>query len=402
MISNRHILLLTITLTATGCQWRSLQNEPRIVDPVLPMAMSRNELVEHLNRQHEGLQSWQCKDTRVLASMPGLPFEQRLSGTLFCSAPSQFRLMAGSLMVSADFGSNDEIGWAYLKPGESSVLTWRHEDSHLLQYIPGGLRLEPSWLMTILGVQPLNPESYELQNAPAGSRELWLVAVEDAPDGTSLRRVIKVDTVRGVAREHALYDSEGNPLLRAQLSHHKSCSGHLIPHLVKLSFPQTETVLTLEFKGIETDCRIADTVWNPPQGRFIEHVDLGELIRSRMPHDPAIQLISGKKPQAAQTTPNFNRHEPPLSITMRQNESAPREGALDDLPGGNGTHDDRFFGNAPGESVPDWDDVDRSAESEFPQHVEVEAFPSPDRPHFDITSPAATPRSRSWWFPFGK
>ena len=402
MISTRHILFLTITLTATGCQWRSLQKEPRFVDPVLPMALSKNELVEHLNRQHEGLQSWQCKDTRVSASMPGLPFEQRLSGTLFCSAPSQFRLMAGSLMVSADFGSNDEIGWAYLKPGESSVLTWRHEDSHLLQYIPGGLRLEPSWLMTILGVQPLNPESYELQNAPAGSRELWLVAVEDAPDGTSLRRVIKVDTVKGVAREHALYDSEGNPLLRAQLSHHKSCSGHLIPHLIKLSFPQTETVLTLEFKGIETDCRIADTVWNPPQGRFIEHVDLGELVRSRMPHDPAVRLISDQKPPTARTVPNFDRDEPQSSRTMNLNESAPDAAPFDDIADTEGAPDDRFFGNGTVETVPNWDDDGRSVESEFPQHVDVEASPSPARPDFDITSPAATPRSRSWWFPFGK
>lgn len=402
MLSNRHILFLTITLTASGCQWRSLQKEPRFVDPVLPMAMSKNELVEHLNRQHEGLQSWQCKDTRVLASMPGLPFEQRLSGTLFCSAPSQFRLMAGSLMVSADFGSNDEIGWAFLKPGESSVLTWRHEDSHLLQYIPGGLRLEPSWLMTILGVQPLNPESYELQNAPAGSRELWLVAVEDAPDGTSLRRVIKVDTVRGVAREHALYDSEGNPLLRAQLSHHKSCSGHLIPHLVKLSFPQTETVLTLEFKGIETDCQIADTVWNPPQGRFIEHVDLGELIRSRMPLDSAVRLISDKKPQAAHTTPSFEQHEPESSPLMSQSESAPGAELFDEFPDGDETHHDRFFGNRGVESVPDWDEADRSVESEFPQHVDVEASSSPDRPDFDITAPAATPRRKPRWRPFWK
>ncbi len=402
MLSNRHILFLTITLTATGCQWRSLQKEPRFVDPVLPMAMSKNELIEHLNRQHEGLQSWQCKDTLVRASMPGLPFEQRLSGTLFCSAPSQFRLMAGSLMVSADFGSNDEIGWAFLKPGESSVLTWRHEDSHLLQYIPGGLRLEPSWLMTILGVQPLNSESYELQNAPAGSRELWLVAVEDAPDGTSLRRVIKVDTVRGVAREHALYDSEGNPLLRAQLSHHKSCSGHLIPHLVKLSFPQTETVLTLEFKGIETDCRIADTVWNPPQGRFIEHIDLGELIRSRMPHDPAVKLMSHTKKAVPNPAPFFDRHEQQSPPLMRRNEDAPGETLFDDFPSDGETQNDRFFGNNPVAEVPDWDDADHPANSESPQHVEVEPGNSPARPDFDITAPAASPRSKPRWRPFWK
>ena len=407
MISTRTILLLTITLTASGCQWHSQQKEARFVDPVLPMAMSRNELVEHLNRQNEGLQCWQCKDTRVHVSMPGLPFPQKLSGTLSCSAPSQFRLMAGSLIVNADFGSNDAICWAYVKPGESTVLTWRHEDSHLLRHIPGGLRLEPSWLMTILGVQPLNPASYDLQSAPAGSRELWLVAVEDAPDGTSLRRVIKVDTVTGVAREHALYDSEGNPLLRAQLSHHRSCSGHLMPHMVKLRFPQNETELTLEFRGIETDCRIAETVWNPPQGRFIEHVDLGELVRSRMPKRTGVRPISHRNQAAPDPNPSSDRIGQYSTALLSRKEEAPGVAPQDETSADDEAQTDHFSGSETAwddtdVGGPDRVDVDGPADPEFPQQAEVESSTSSDRPDFDITAPTAAHRSRPWWRPFGQ
>ncbi len=407
MMSTRNILLLTVALTAPGCQWRSLQKEPRIVDPVLPSAMSRNELVEYLNRQNEGLRCWQCKDTRVLVSMPGLPFPQKLSGTLSCSSPSQFRLMASSLVANADFGSNDDICWAYVKPGESTVLTWRHEDSHLLQHIPGGLpRLEPAWLMTILGVQPLNPDHYDLQNAPSGSRELWLVAVEDAPDGTSLRRVIKVDTVKGVAREHALYDSDGQALLRAQLSHHKSCRGHLIPHTVKLDFPQTETQLTLTFNGIEADCRISDAIWNPPQGRFVEHVDLGELVRSRMAHHPDVRPVSHVKQPISNPTLMARRNEFRSTELSSLKEGTSRTSPPEDFLAGDEATDGRWFGDEtssdeadPGN--PDRIEFDRTAEFDNPQHFDVGSSASLDRPDFDIVAPAAEPRKRIRW-PFWK
>jgi hypothetical protein len=297
-------LMLTLMLITSGCQHlESRQQEARMVQPVLPDSIGRDELVDHLNQVNAGLKSWRCMDTVVHVSKPGLPLP-RLTGRFACESPSRFRLVSDNFASSADFGANDEICWAYVKPGESVVLTWKHEDSHLLTQLPGDLpRLEPEWLMAVLGIQPLNPERYELQNSPLGSKELWLVSVEDAPDGSSLRRVIKVDPLSGLVREHALYNSNREHLLRAHLSDYRRCGGYRLPHHVRIEFPQHQTQLALTFRSIQADCTIEPSLWQVPEGRNLEVVDLGELVRARSrmaepayPRNPADNMTALRQP----------------------------------------------------------------------------------------------------------
>lgn len=281
----RFLFLSIFLMSACGCIFGKKDEAPVVVDPVLPPTMGRHELVDYLNSQCEGLTSWRSRDTNVHVRTPQIPMPQKLRGTLACSAPSNFRLSASNVLAMADFGSNEDLCWAYAKPGESVVLTWRHEDSHLLRHVPGGLpRLEPEWLMTILGIRPLNADDYEVQNPPSGSREIWLVDVEDV-DGSTLRRVVKVDTVYGVVREHALYDGDGVALLRAQLSNYRNCNGAKLPHEVKISFPVHETELTLTFNNIETNCSIPPVVWTPPRGANLEYVDVGDMVRRQLEYD---------------------------------------------------------------------------------------------------------------------
>ncbi|MFN9717610.1 MAG: hypothetical protein ACK58L_02885 [Planctomycetota bacterium] len=277
-------IILLLTLAATGCQVFQRGKEVQTVRPVLSAEMTREELVQYLNSQSEGLRNWRCNDTVVEVNLPKLP-DQRLKGTFHCSWPSHFRLDAGNLIgIQANLGSNDDICWAYFQPGEPMVLTWKHQDAYLLQYLPDGIpRLEPEWLLTILGIQPLDLERYQLTRPPEGSRELWLAAIENAPDGSSLRRVIKVDTVNGVAREHALYDRNGNFVLRAQLKDHKMCGHYRLPHTVAIDFPANKTRLTLRFSGIQPDCDLSDSLWQPPHSSQIQSMDVGAMIRERIP-----------------------------------------------------------------------------------------------------------------------
>ncbi len=280
MLSSRIIVLLILQTTLFGCVTPGKSKIVRSVEPVLSKQMSCEELVDYLNSQNKGLHGWRCMETQVHVSMPGIPLPQNLKGSLSCSEPKNFRLTADNLVATADFGSNDDICWAYSKPGEPAVMTWNHEDSHLLEYVPGNFpRLDPEWLMVILGIQPLDAREFKLQKPPAGSRELWLVAIEESASGQPIRRVIKVDTLRGFAREHALIDHNGAHLLRAQLSNHRHCGGHVLPHTVKISFPLQKTELTLNFKAIEPNCRVVDGLWTPPGGDRIAQIDLGDYVR---------------------------------------------------------------------------------------------------------------------------
>ena len=85
----------------------------------------------------------------------------------------------------------------------------------------------------------------------------------------------------GDIREHALYDSERNPLVRAQLSGYRWYNQKRIPQSVKLMFTQMDSEMTLTFDGIETNPHLPDELWRMPDHN-LKVVDLGEVIRSRM------------------------------------------------------------------------------------------------------------------------
>jgi len=400
MILSRTILLLILQATFVGCQTSGKATVVRHLDPMLSNTLSCEELVEYLNSQNKGLHGWRCMETQVHVSMPGLPLPQRLNGALSCSAPNSFRLTAQNLVGMADVGSNDELCWSYFKPGEHVVMTWRHEDSHLLEYVPGNFpRLDPEWLMVILGIQPLDAQDFQLQKPPAGSRELWLVSIEESASGQPLRRVIKVDTVRGFAREHSLIDHNGDHLLRAQLSNHRTCGGHVIPHTVKISFPPQKTELTLNFKGIEPNCQIADGLWTPPGGDRIAHVDLGDYVRRTHGNIPA-------KPKArGQSLANAPRNDTMLDGTPRRSHDALAEpdfdsDALSDesLFSGDRSAGGRFFSEEDPEGAhPSVDDriEDEGFDRRSSSHAQIRETGFREEPDFDTVAPTQ-PKSR--WF----
>lgn len=394
MTSTRIIFLLILQATLVGClTGGSKTTVVPHVDPVLSNTLSCEELVDYLNAKNQGLHGWRCMTTQVYVSMPGLPLPQKLSGALSCSAPSSFRLTADNFVAMADVGSNDELCWSYFKPGEPVVMTWHHEDSHLLEYIPGNFpRLDPAWLMVILGIQPLDAKDFKIQKPPAGSRELWLVSIEESASGQPLRRVIKVDTVRGFAREHSLIDHNGEHLLRAQLSNHRTCGGHVIPHTVKISFPPQKTELTLNFKGIEPNFRVADGLWAPPVG--VAHVDMGDYVRSMYADIPPRQKT------AVDSLVEVPQNDTMLDGVPRRSEDDLVEPEFDSfdmtdesLFPDDRSPDDRYFGKEePEDAVQRFDDDADDHRSNTQGPIREAGFQ--EVPDFDIVAPK---KSKSLW-----
>lgn len=400
MASTRIICLLILHATTVGCLTSGRSAVVHHVDPVLSNKLSCEELVDYLNSQNEGLHGWRCMETQVHVSMPGSPLPLDLTGELSCSAPNSFRLTADNFVAMADVGSNDELCWSYFKPGPPEVTTWHHEDAHLLEYVPGNFpRLDPEWLMVILGIQPLDARDFQIQKPPAGSRELWLVSIEESASGQTLRRVIKVDTVRGFAREHSLIDHNGEHLLRAQLSNHRKCGDHVIPHTVKISFPPQKTQLTLNFRDIEPNCHVADGIWTPPGGGRIAHVDLGDYVR-RMHGD----IPPGRKHDDQSIVEN------PLDDTMldgtprrrrddfQDSEFEPLDPTDESLLQNNRSPDDRFFGKeVPEDESESFDDrIEGDArDRHFNSLAPIRQTGFLEEPDFDTVAPKQPKRG---WF----
>lgn len=271
--------LLTFPIGCRG--WLPFNNKVRRIEPALSMTIDRDTLVENLNQHSAGLNGWQCLSTKLRVKMPRLP-ATTLMGVIACKSPNYFRLKADNPFAKADLGSNASKCWAYVKPGEPAILTWDHADTELVQQLSLGVPyIDPNWLMLVLGITPLDASEYQMGPAPNGKPELWLTAMEQSSAGRRMRRVVKVDTVEGVVREHALYDDGNNAVVRAVLTSHRPHAGYLVPGQVRLIFPGTKTELTLSFNNIETNPVLPDQLWHMPNNNM-QVVDLGMLARQKL------------------------------------------------------------------------------------------------------------------------
>ncbi|MFM7039007.1 MAG: hypothetical protein ACKO2L_14940 [Planctomycetaceae bacterium] len=321
---NRGAMMLMILLPAlSGCRWNLFAPRAAPVSrPVLSAELTAGEVVSHLNSQSEQLRAWRCGDTKVYLRMPGLPMPQRLSGSLACEAPGRFRLVAGNVVgVHADLGANEEQGWVYVKPGESMVLTWRHEDSWMLsELMPGFPQLDPAWLMQLLGVEPISAEDFQLEAAPEGAQEFWLTAGGSGLSGVERRR-IRVDRQRGEVREQQLCGSADEVLVQAVMTDYRGNPGERLPHQLRLSFPQTDTELTLTLGRIEVNSALSSNLWQAPTGGSAQVVDLRDLQRWSEQQRARRDRIAGVSRESGE----FN------SAMLEAEENTPAVGAVTPL-----------------------------------------------------------------------
>ncbi len=352
----RVVLLAVALYGLCGCQFAWL-NRAENIDPVLSTEITRDQLVEHINMQHQGLEGWKSSSATMWVKMPRVVVPP-LHGSIACRAPHYFRLTAENLVSEADLGSNAERCWIWVKPGPEELATWKHHDTKLLQHAQTGLpSIDPNWLMVVLGVKPLNPEDYQLVKGPTGSGELWLIAVEDRPSGRPQRNIIKVDTVRGVVIEHRIEDSHSNILVSAHLSEHRTQNNHRIPTRVALEFPQVRTKISLSFNKIETNPTLPAGVWQlPSRGSTV--IDIGDIARQHMGYPPHQESIA---PPEFEVPPEFEQlSEDPLSTSARQRAIAPSTGIqttglTEDFSGSDFGAEPEWDQNAEFGEEPEWD-----------------------------------------------
>lgn len=391
--STTSVMFIAACLAATGCQsWgrrEVVSHQPK--EPPLPQSISRDELVAVLNRQNEDLNGWRSSSTKLLADLPGYP-EFTLPAQIACKAPNYFRLSASNFAATADLGSNHSRCWAYIKPGEPAILTWKHEDTPLLQHASAGIpHIDPKWLMQVLGITPLNAEDFELQTASNGN--LRLVAVEGGSGGRSVTRVVEVDRVRRVAIEHAVLEcGNGRPIVVARLGNHRWKGNVLIPHVVKLIFPQMKAEMKLTFRDVETNPHLPDGLWHLPEND-LPVVDLGDAIRRRFPEKTAAVAQVG----AAGSTAAIKLQQPDFAAETQSafvgNETFSGTNAL--------SHNEPFAGR-------DFSDVSAAAdETAFPVFEGSRVTPEIPEPdwssgvspisHSQSSVPPRPPAKRKWY-----
>lgn len=248
---------------------------------VLPPNASYTQIVNHLNSQTAGVHGWQSSKVTIRTRLPsGIPIS--LNAMLAVEQPKRFRLRASSpLGTEVDFGSNPERFWFWVKRNpQKQVFTVRHD-----QYESMGSQLnipfEPDWLLEALRVVPLNEKELSIQKEGQNSPNVKLISDRLLPNGKLVQKILVVNLCTGNIIEQSLYDSQGQRIATATFGEYRTCnnSSAVLPHVVKLDWPQAGIVLTMNMKNIEVNpTGIPTEVWDLPQIPGYPVMDLGAAL----------------------------------------------------------------------------------------------------------------------------
>ncbi len=301
--------VLVLLLVCSGCPSSSPISRVllrREKPPVLSTDISPSELIQHVNQQREGLQNWRSQHTILTVSGPGIPVRQKLSGHFICSAPHSFRLSAGNMLASVDFGANTDHCWAWAQPGAPAILTWPHEDAYLLHELPGELPwLEAEWLAAVAGITPIDATEFTVQSSPQKPLERSLTRTRQSGAG-AVKDALIINLMTGNCEEALAYDHEGRLMVRARLLKHQFVNGRTLPQEIAVHAVQAGFQLNLRFDHVLTNVTVEEKIWNPPAGENLQVVDLSDLVRSQQ-SEPQVSL-PGSEPQLS--APRFDSELP--------------------------------------------------------------------------------------------
>lgn len=291
-ILSRAFLSGVLLLPNTGCVFDKFFAPDTGIEPI-ETHLTQKALIEHLNRNIQGLHSWSCREATI-STRPSriIPVKLTLDAQIAVERDRNFRLRASSPMgEEADFGSNFERFWFWMRRNQPPyVFTASHADMPAV-----GQRLqipfEPVWIMEALGVVPLDPNSITVQQDGRHPNTVRLLSQQVSPAGEQVRKEIVVDTRLGVILAHRLYDASGQRLAEARLSRHRrEPSGIIMPHVIELEWPQHQMAMTMELKNIEVNSHLPDQTWQLPEIPGSPVFDMGSRINrleAPMPHPPA-------------------------------------------------------------------------------------------------------------------
>lgn len=330
------LLFAVVTLTGSGCNFDMFGSRSNNLKPI-QQNLSDRDLIEHVNRNARQLHSWSCTSATI-STRPSkmLPIQLTLSAVVAVERERHFRLRASSPFGDeADFGSNDERFWFWLRRSDPAYLyTSEHRHMHLVaERLP--IPLQPEWIMEALGVNEIDP-SQVVSSRPgteAGTLALTLQGV--SPGGMPIRRELILDTRLGVISKHRLFGQSGGLIAEARMSRHqREPSGVVMPHRIELNFPQSETSLTLDLGEIEINpSGMPGAMWELPQNLDTPTFDIGQRLSrsnaSSATHHGAVSAGNARRPRRA--APPFDK--PPFAQTVEAPPfDTPSSAANSELP----------------------------------------------------------------------
>jgi hypothetical protein len=257
----RLVLLVALLALPAGCNsWRHLRG-PSNVGPQAN-APSGNptaeQLVAYLNDNARRLQSIECRDLQLDASMKWETVG--LTGQMVCQKPRNFRLVARAAGMSmADFGSNPEEVWFWVGKSDPPYLFHCSHQDFAQGRSQVKFPLQPDWVMVALGMAEYDPSKpYQVRDVDRG-RSIELISQSVSAQGRPVRQVTVFS--RGPNLQvtgHKIVDQQTNKEICAATItqvQQDPTSGAFYPRMVQLHWPEEQMRLKM---------RLDDVVINNP------------------------------------------------------------------------------------------------------------------------------------------
>jgi len=230
-------LLLVVTFSAGGasCPKRTASG------PTLPTAFAGpptlDEVIRQVNVNSAPIHQLQGQSATL--HIPGLP---ALRTEIVLERPQRLRLRADHMLTGSelDLGSNEDLFWIWVRQADPPAVYFAQNQQYYSSAARQILPVEPTWLISALGVVELDPMGQHSGPTSAGPGRLAVTSRIATPGGP-LQRVLILHDTQGTVLEQHLYDAQQRRLASSYASQHQQDprSGVILPHHVKIELPMT-------------------------------------------------------------------------------------------------------------------------------------------------------------------
>jgi hypothetical protein len=280
-----------VVLSAVGCSMSLPFARNNDLGPALPENAGVEEIVRRVNANIEHLQAWRSSDLRI----SGRSLPVHLTGHIAVEGPRNFRLTAGALGMTdeADFGSNSEWFWFWVRRGEPNyVFRARHDDMEHNDMLRQQIPFQPDWLIEALGVVPIDPKQVTRMEAGETHQTVNLISEllsplrPAGPESDPRRPKARRGSGPLPVRRQSALDREG----RSRQARARSRRHHAAPDLARMASGRPANQSRARADRDQSDLDLGPHLGSPQQGAAVR------LVRHRGPHPPTASKWTARRP----------------------------------------------------------------------------------------------------------
>jgi hypothetical protein len=265
---------------------------------VLPEGATREQIIAAVNLNSSRIQS--ITATSASISIPDTMNLPLLTANIAAERPGRIRITAGTAITGQelDMGSNDQLFWMWVRRNQPPAVYFCRHDQFATSAIRQIMPVEPSWLLSAIGMTELNPANVVDGPTPGGGGTVELRSIMPTASG-NLQRLTVIDPRRAWVVGQYVYDPTGQTLLASAVaeSHQYYPAEQVsLPQRISLQLPTTGLALKIDMGTVQINRLSGDPaqLWSMPAFDGYQKVDLGNAL-------PNTQLQG--QPPAAQPLP---------------------------------------------------------------------------------------------------